>query len=130
MMSQFSLRYYWPTTLPQNRRPVPIPGDFFTLEADAAIVAIGNDPNPLIGRTTPALKRTSWGGIIVDEKTCATSIPGVYAGGDIVTGAATVIQAMGAARRAAPTSRSFKARRRRSSSDRRARKSGPTATAA
>jgi glutamate synthase (NADPH/NADH) small chain len=82
-------------------RPVPIPGDFFTLEADAAIVAIGNDPNPLIGRTTPALKRTSWGGIIVDEKTCATSIPGVYAGGDIVTGAATVIQAMGAARRAA-----------------------------
>ena len=82
-------------------RPVPIPDDFFTLEADAAVVAIGNDPNPLIGRTTPALKRTSWGGIIVDEKTCATSIEGVYAGGDIVTGAATVIQAMGAARRAA-----------------------------
>jgi len=82
-------------------RPVPIPDDFFTLEADAAVVAIGNDPNPLIGRTTPALNRTSWGGIIVDEKTCATSIPGVYAGGDIVTGAATVIEAMGAARRAA-----------------------------
>jgi len=82
-------------------RPVPIPNDFFTLEADAAVVAIGNDPNPLIGRTTPALKRTTWGGVVVDEKTGATSIPGVYAGGDIVTGAATVIEAMGAARRAA-----------------------------
>ncbi len=82
-------------------RPIPIPGDFFTLEADAAVVAIGNDPNPLIGRTTPELKLTDWGGVIVDEETCATSIPGVYAGGDIVTGAATVIEAMGAARRAA-----------------------------
>ena len=82
-------------------RPIPIPDDFFTLEVDAAIVAIGNDPNPLIGRTTPELKLTDWGGVIVDEETGATSIPGVYAGGDIVTGAATVIEAMGAARRAA-----------------------------
>ena len=82
-------------------RPVPIPDDFFTLEIDTCIVAIGNDPNPLIGRTTPELKRTSWGGVIVDEETCATSMPGVYAGGDIVTGAATVIEAMGAGRRAA-----------------------------
>jgi len=75
--------------------------DFFTLDVDAAVVAIVNDPNPLIGRTTPELKRTDWGGIIVDEETCATSMSGVYAGGDIVTGAATVIEAMGAARRAA-----------------------------
>ena len=82
-------------------RPVPIPDDFFTLELDTVIVAIGNDPNPLIGKTTPRLKLQSWGGIIVDEETCATSMPGVYAGGDIVTGAATVIQAMGAGRRAA-----------------------------
>jgi len=82
-------------------RPIPIPDDFFTLEVDAAVVAIGNDPNPLIGRTTPELKLTDWGGVIADEETGATSIPGVYAGGDIVTGAATVIEAMGAARRAA-----------------------------
>ena len=84
-----------------RRRPVPIPDDTFTLEIDTCIVAIGNDPNPLIGKTTPQIKRTSWGGVIVDEKTCATSMPGVYAGGDIVTGAATVIEAMGAGRRAA-----------------------------
>ncbi|HUW58265.1 MAG TPA: FAD-dependent oxidoreductase, partial [Planctomycetota bacterium] len=82
-------------------RPVPIPDDYFTLELDTVVVAIGNDPNPLIGKTTPQLKRRSWGGIITDEETCATSMPGVYAGGDIVTGAATVIEAMGAARRAA-----------------------------
>lgn len=84
-------------------RPVPIPDDFFTLEVDTAIVAIGNDPNPLIGRTTPGLQLRSWGGVVTDEETCATSIPGVYAGGDIVTGAATVIEAMGAGRRAAGT---------------------------
>ena len=84
-----------------RRRPVPIPDDTFTLEIDTCIVAIGNDPNPLIGKTTPQIKRTSWGGVIVDEETCATSMPGVYAGGDIVTGAATVIEAMGAGRRAA-----------------------------
>ncbi len=82
-------------------RPVPIPNDFFTLEIDTCVVAIGNDPNPLISRTTPEIKVTSWGGIITDEATGATSMPGVYAGGDIVTGAATVIQAMGAGRRAA-----------------------------
>jgi len=82
-------------------RPVPIEGDYFTLELDTAIVAIGNDPNPLISRTTPEVKVTSWGGIITDEATGATSMPGVYAGGDIVTGAATVIQAMGAGRKAA-----------------------------
>ncbi len=82
-------------------RPVPIEGDFYTIELDTFIVAIGNDPNPLISRTTPGIKVTSWGGIITDEATGATSMPGVYAGGDIVTGAATVIQAMGAGRRAA-----------------------------
>jgi len=84
-----------------RRRPVPIPDDYFTLELDTVIVAIGNDPNPLIGKTTPDIALQKWGGIIVDEATCATSVPGIYAGGDIVTGAATVIEAMGAARRAA-----------------------------
>jgi glutamate synthase (NADPH/NADH) small chain len=90
-----------------RRRPVPIPDDFFTVELDTAVVAIGNDPNPLIGKTTPELKREKWGGIVVDEKTCATSMPGVYAGGDIVTGAATVIEAMGAGRRAAKAMHAF-----------------------
>jgi len=64
------------------------------------IVAIGNDSNPLIKQTTPALQTTKWGNIIVDE-TGKTSLDGVYAGGDIVLGAATVILAMGEGRRAA-----------------------------
>ena len=84
-----------------RRRPVPIADDYFTLELDTVVVAIGNDPNPLIGKTTPDIKLQRWGGIIVDDETCATSVPGIYAGGDIVTGAATVIEAMGAGRRAA-----------------------------
>jgi glutamate synthase (NADPH/NADH) small chain len=88
-------------------RPVPIEGDFFTLELDTCVVAIGNDPNPLISRTTPELKVTSLGGVVVDEKTGATSIPGVYAGGDIVTGAATVIEAMGAGRKAARAMKAY-----------------------
>ncbi len=84
-----------------RRRPVPIEGSNYTLEADLLVVAIGNSPNPLIPRTTPGLKTESWGGIIVDAETGATSVEGVYAGGDVVTGAATVIEAMGAAKVAA-----------------------------
>jgi len=84
-----------------RRRPVPIPGSDFTMEADMVIMAIGTSPNPLIKRSTPGLETTSWGGIVVDERTCATSKEGVYAGGDAVTGAATVILAMGAGKRAA-----------------------------
>ena len=84
-----------------RRRPVPIPDSDFEIEADVAIVAIGNDPNPLIPQTTSGLETTKWGTIVADPETGATSIPGVYAGGDIVTGAATVIEAMGAGRRAA-----------------------------
>ena len=79
-----------------RRRPVPIPNSEFTIEVDNAIIAIGQSPNPLIRQTTEGLKTHSWGGIIIDEKTGATSIPGVYAGGDAVTGEATVITAMGA----------------------------------
>lgn len=83
-----------------RRRPVPMVGSEFETELDTAIIAIGQSPNPLIRSTTDGLQVEKWGGIIVEEETGATSIPGVYAGGDAVTGAATVITAMGAGRRA------------------------------
>lgn len=84
-----------------RRRPVVIEGSEYVLPVDAVIVAIGQSPNPMIKNSTPELKTQSWGGIITDEETGATSIPGVYAGGDAVTGAATVILAMGAGKTAA-----------------------------
>jgi glutamate synthase (NADPH/NADH) small chain len=84
-----------------RRRPVPIEGSQFTMELDTVIVAIGNKPNPLIPQTMPELKTTKWGTIVVDENTMQTSVQGVYAGGDIVSGAATVILAMGQGRIAA-----------------------------
>ncbi|MBC7186073.1 MAG: NADPH-dependent glutamate synthase [Calditrichaeota bacterium] len=84
-----------------RRRPVPVPGSEFIMEVDAVIVAIGNSPNPLIPQTTPDIAVTKWGGIIIDEHTGKTSKRGVFAGGDIVLGAATVILAMGQGRRAA-----------------------------
>jgi glutamate synthase (NADPH/NADH) small chain len=84
-----------------RRRPIPIEGSEFTIQVDTVIVAIGNGANPLIGQTTPGLELNKWGNIVVDENTMQTSIPGVYAGGDIVSGAATVILAMGQGRIAA-----------------------------
>ncbi|MEJ2705312.1 MAG: NADPH-dependent glutamate synthase [Sedimentisphaerales bacterium] len=84
-----------------RRRPVPIEGSEFIIELDTVIMAIGNKPNPLISQTMPELETTRWGTIVVDEQTMATSVPGVYAGGDIVSGAATVILAMGQGRIAA-----------------------------
>ena len=81
-------------------RPVEIPGSEHIMEVDTVIVAIGNDSNPLIKQTTPELDTTKWGNIIVNDD-CATNMPGVYAGGDIVLGAATVILAMGQGRKAA-----------------------------
>jgi glutamate synthase (NADPH/NADH) small chain len=81
-------------------RPVPIKDSEFQIEVDAVIVAIGNEANPLIRQTTPGLKFNEWGNIEVDEN-CKTSLEGVYAGGDIVLGAATVILAMGQGRIAA-----------------------------
>lgn len=83
-----------------RRRPVPVPGSEFQLELDTVIIAIGNTANPLIAQTTPGLNFNKWGNIIVDEN-CKTSLDGVYAGGDIVLGAATVILAMGQGRTAA-----------------------------
>ncbi|MGI6161428.1 MAG: NADPH-dependent glutamate synthase [Christensenellales bacterium] len=84
-----------------RRRPVPKEGSEHVIDVQTVIVAIGQSPNPLIKQTTPGLETESWGGIIVDEETGATSLPGVYAGGDAVTGAATVILAMGAGKTAA-----------------------------
>ncbi len=84
-----------------RRRPVPIPGSEYEMEIDTVVMAIGQGPNPLIPRTTPDLKVTRNGNIIADESSGQTSKKGVFAGGDIVTGAATVIQAMGAGKKAA-----------------------------
>ncbi len=84
-----------------RRRPVPVAGSEFLLDVDMVIYALGTSANPVIAQTTPGLKTNKWGYIDVEERTGMTSIPGVFAGGDIVTGAATVILAMGAGRRAA-----------------------------
>jgi len=84
-----------------RRRPVAIKDSEFVIELDTVIIAIGNKPNPLISQTMPELEMTRWGTIVVDENTMATSVPGVFAGGDIVSGAATVILAMGQGRIAA-----------------------------
>ena len=82
-------------------RPVPIRGSEFTEEFDTVICAIGQGPNPLLLSSIPQLKLNKRGYIDTDPQTLAASIPGVYAGGDIITGAATVIDAMGAGKRAA-----------------------------
>ncbi len=84
-----------------RRRPKAKEGSNFTLDVDAVIIAIGNAPNPLIRSTTPGLEANAKGCIVVNEETMETTKKGVYAGGDAVTGAATVIKAMGAGRRAA-----------------------------
>ncbi len=84
-----------------RRRPVPIPGSEFLLDVDTVVISIGTSPNPLIKSTTEGLEVNRHGGFIVEEDTGATSRKGVYAGGDAVTGAATVISAMGAGKTAA-----------------------------
>ena len=84
-----------------RRRPLVVPDSDFSLDLDTVIVAIGQSPNPLLRDSTPDLDCEPWGGLIVDEDTLATSKEAVWAGGDAVTGAATVIQAMGAGKKAA-----------------------------
>ncbi|MFC0276021.1 NADPH-dependent glutamate synthase [Enterococcus devriesei] len=84
-----------------RRRPIVISGSEFIIEADTAIEAIGQGANKVLLDTFPELALNKWGYIDADEETCGTSIPGVFAGGDIVTGAATVILAMGAGKIAA-----------------------------
>lgn len=84
-----------------RRRPSPIEGSEFTIPCDTIIMSLGTSPNPLIRSTTKGLETTSWGGLIVKEESGETSRPGIFAGGDAVTGAATVILAMGAGKQAA-----------------------------
>lgn len=84
-----------------RRRPNPVVGSEFELAVDTVIIAIGQGPNPIVASTTPGLEINKRGNIMADEESCATSKPGVFAGGDIVTGAATVILAMGAGKKAA-----------------------------
>jgi len=83
-----------------RRRPVPVKDSNFTLDVDTVIIAIGQNPNPLLPKLTPGLKTSKEGTIIVNES-FMTSLPGVFAGGDIITGADTVISAMGAGKKAA-----------------------------
>jgi len=84
-----------------RRRPIPKPGTEYIFEIDVAVVALGTRPNPIIPSTTEDLETTRWGTILTDEATGKTSKPGVWCGGDMATGAATVISAMGAGKRAA-----------------------------
>jgi len=84
-----------------RRRPVAIEGSEHTIDVDVVVVAIGQGPNPLLTTVTPDLELNKWGNIVADEETGKTSKKGVFAGGDIVTGAATVILAMGAGKKAA-----------------------------
>ena len=84
-----------------RRRPVPVPNSEFVIDIDVIVMAIGQGPNPMLTTSTPGLELNKNGYIVVDEEMQETSIKGVFAGGDIVTGAATVISAMGAGKRAA-----------------------------
>ena len=84
-----------------RRRPIPKEGSEYTIDVDVLVPAIGQGPNPLLTSVTPDLDLNRWGNIVADEETCKTSKRGVFAGGDIVTGAATVILAMGAGKKAA-----------------------------
>jgi glutamate synthase (NADPH/NADH) small chain len=84
-----------------RRKPVAIEGDIIEIDIDIAIVAIGVSPNPLIPACLPGIKMSKWGTIEVNEQTMQSSIPEIFAGGDIVRGGATVILAMGDGRKAA-----------------------------
>jgi len=84
-----------------RRRPIPVPGSEYVLDVDTVIMAIGTSPNPLVPRSTPGLEVSRHGTVVADPVTGRTTKEGVYAGGDVVTGAATVISAMGAGKRSA-----------------------------
>lgn len=84
-----------------RRRPVEVKGSEFDIPCDVVVMSLGTSPNPLISMTTPGLEVQKWGGVIADEETGQTSRPELFAGGDVVSGAATVILAMGAGRKAA-----------------------------
>lgn len=90
-----------------RRRPISIAGSEYEIPIDMAVIAIGNGSNPIIQKTTPDMNYNKWGNILVEESTMKTSKKGVFAGGDIVTGGATVILAMGAGRKAAAAINKF-----------------------
>jgi len=97
-----------------RRRPIPIKGSEFVMDVDTVVIAIGRTPNPIIQRTTKGLETTKWGTIIINEETGQTTLEGVYAGGDIATGEATVISAMGAGKRAAKSIHEYLTKKRQS----------------
>jgi glutamate synthase (NADPH/NADH) small chain len=84
-----------------RRRPIVIKGSEFPIDVDMVVVSVGVSPNPLIASALPSLEITRWGTLVVNQETMQTSIPDLFAGGDIVRGGATVILAMGDGRRAA-----------------------------
>jgi glutamate synthase (NADPH/NADH) small chain len=84
-----------------RRRPMPVDGSNFFIDVENAVVAVGQSPNPIIQQTTVGLEVSRHGTIVADEETMGTTLKGVYAGGDVVSGAATVISAMGAGKKAA-----------------------------
>ncbi len=84
-----------------RRRPVPVSGSEFVLECDSVIIAVGQSPNPILTKSLPGLEMTKWGTVVVDPETMETSIPGIFAGGDIISGGTTVIEAMGDGKKAA-----------------------------
>lgn len=84
-----------------RRRPVPIDGSYFEIDCDMAVIAVGLGANQILTRSTPSLKLTKYGDILVNPETMETSMPGVFAGGDIVGGEGTVIEAMGMGKKAA-----------------------------
>jgi len=90
-----------------RRRPVPVPGSEFMVDIDTAVISIGSGANPLLTQSTPGLSLNKWGYIVADPKTGKTMKPRVWAGGDIVTGSATVILAMGAGRLASNSIHDF-----------------------
>jgi len=96
-----------------RRRPVAVKGSEFEIVCDLCIVAVGSGANPLLTSETPDMRLNKWGNIVVDDN-CRTSMPGVFAGGDIVLGAATVILAMGQGRIAAAAMNEYLAQKTRS----------------
>jgi glutamate synthase (NADPH/NADH) small chain len=90
-----------------RRSPIPIEGSEFEMEVDTVIMALGTSPNPIVFTDARSLQRTKHGTVVADEDTGRTRMPGVWAGGDVVTGAATVISAMGAGKRAAADIHAF-----------------------
>ena len=90
-----------------RRSPIPIEGSEFEMPMDTVIFALGTSPNPIVLNGAAGLLRTKYGTVVADETTGRTKMPGVWAGGDVVTGAATVISAMGAGKRAAADMHTF-----------------------